>query len=897
MRLIKYFILTLTYFSFFIFSAQNTFAQGIIQVIVSGVPPVLSSPYVADNERNYHMGQYYILVQYSNPNPAPVSFIFEVALSHKGRELFRITSSPVVYTPGNYMYRTFNDTPAVYFSENPVEMISGRIQEQVLREGILPEGDYILDIVACSADPYVMVTSIPSYTSFDVRFPQPPILISPFDNGNVPLSFPVFSWTPVVGMPMFQFEYEVLIVEVLEGQSPLQAIEANREHAKISTLQPVFIYTHEYLELEQGKQYAWQVRASEVNNLIPISDRGRTEIYTFVASDYIEGFDTDQLQRIPIITDFAELINLERLEITTRTNTITLNGISTLSLDFSGIEAGTFEIEVQCHDLEIITGSLENPVITGGFINGDLRGEILPLNGVGDIVSLEEVEWGLAQGLTVVASIISPSEDILKTEGTLNLSEKGLTGSITATGPSGQPLFEYGEQPVEIAINEITATFPGANLEADVQLKLFNELTTCITPNILFPGELSVFEVSCTVEYTIPLVGNTEMATLYLNTVNGQISIGDENASFDHNLNIASSIRLEVIDGSHFDIPFKLEVSSETGVSADITAPQLNSGFPEIDLGLAAMEIARIEDPWLSYEAETNLWDFGFEFDANLKFSSLDDLQITEIKGILIDSAGIHFPSFIVNAEDLILIQELNISGFGARLTSFTLSEFTFPWFDWDGNLPGPWDIEVDFEFSFPGFPDSMPNCLRNLIISTEEAGFKGGEFYSVIPSTGFSYNECTLELGAGGRLLINRIGGQFTGAVEADEYVIKGILKLDADMVFGAPFDCGDNSAVKLTEGNFFINNEGIIIGEAAGIIPACSLHIDQYQAIITESLLILSDGGTDQIAVFKAKAYIELPLEEGTTTRVYGTIEIDLMTGEFTVIDFETNDKNTSK
>lgn len=858
-------------------------------MLVSGVPPVLSSPYISDIENHYHLGQYYIQVQYNNPDPVPARFIFEIALSRQGEELFRVTSHPVVYTPGNYFYRTFDDSPLVRFSENPLDIITGGLRDQVLRGGIIPEGDYLLEVEVVCSDPFATVTSIPSYTPFEVRFPQPPVLMAPFDGGSVPPVFPVFSWTPVIGMPMFQFEYEVLIAEILEGQTPLQAIQANRVHARSSTRQPLLIYTADNLPLEAGKQYAWQVQASEVNGLIPVSDYGRTEIYTFSVGNFAGDFDTDQLQRIGLVPDLAELVNLDNMDITTGTHSVIMDGSATLRLDLRGIGEGFVEAEVNCHDLEVQMGDLSNPVVMGGYVTGDLSGVLLPLEGAGDIISIDKIEWTLADGLTVDAGFIDPSGNIVEASGRLNLTTTGIHGTITATGPAGDPLFNYGVHPVELAVNSVTLTFPGAFITTDARLKFFSEPTPCNIPDMMISGGGGEFSFACPIEYDIPLMPGSDMATLYLKTAGGNISVHRETSSLDYSLNVSSSIRLKAPDDNHYEIPVALGLSSVTGVSAGISVPSLTYNSPDIDLGIAGLRIARFNDPWLTYDPAANSWDFGLGFDASLSFPSFDDLRLPELYGISLDKDGIHFPSVHFDEDDLFVVPQLNLAGFGATLTSFTIPEFTFPWFTRDELFPGPWDFDFDFRLTFPEFPGHMPSCLRNLSLDIEEAGFSDGRFSAVIPSTVFGENECGFDIGAGYGLSVNQLGGELAGVAEAGEFSIDGHLSLDAALRPGSPFDCAEDSELQLGAENFFMSSTGMISGEVSGIIPACPVGIGPYKATVTESLLTFSAGNAGQSAVFEASAYLEFPVQSGATNTFGGELGIDLITGEFTTLSFE--------
>jgi large repetitive protein len=202
-----------------LFSVQLSYGQGTTQVTISGIPPVLPSPFVSDIEQDYFMGQYQFQLIYNNTNPDPVEFVYEITLLRDGSEILNITSNPVVYTPGTYFYRTFDDQPEVTFQDDPIEEVSRTVREQIIREGSLPEGNYILEIEVRLADDFANINTIPGSAQFEIRFPQPAVLLTPTEEVSVIGDFITFSWTPVIGAPGYDFEYEITIVRVERNQA------------------------------------------------------------------------------------------------------------------------------------------------------------------------------------------------------------------------------------------------------------------------------------------------------------------------------------------------------------------------------------------------------------------------------------------------------------------------------------------------------------------------------------------------------------------------------------------------------------------------------------------------------------------------------------------------------
>lgn len=272
----------------------NLCAQGTTQINIIGIHPILPSPFISDIENNYHSGMYQMIMTFTNQQPHPVEFEYHVSLFKNGSEIAHAVSKPIAYRPGTYNYRQFEDEPVIEFSSAYKDLFNDDLFQKVIRSGYVPEGSYTLEIELVPTDPLSGVISIPGFAHFEVLHPQPPFLLHPMDDASIAPVFSVFSWTPVTSFRDLVYEYELLIVEVLPGQTLQQAIESNREHLSYTTRQQFFIYTQEHLPLEVGKEYAWMVTAKEVGNKLPISDDGKTEIFSFTVSETLDFFDMDE---------------------------------------------------------------------------------------------------------------------------------------------------------------------------------------------------------------------------------------------------------------------------------------------------------------------------------------------------------------------------------------------------------------------------------------------------------------------------------------------------------------------------------------------------------------------------------------------------------------------------
>ncbi len=107
---------------------------------------------------------------------------------------------------------------------------------------------------------------------------SPPMLILPADQDTVLSNTPQFNWLPPNPLNIFgNLNYDFLLVEVQQGQTPALAIQQNVPVYATGSFGDVFLsYPISYQALDTGKLYAWQVIAKD-------NDRfgAQSEIWTF----------------------------------------------------------------------------------------------------------------------------------------------------------------------------------------------------------------------------------------------------------------------------------------------------------------------------------------------------------------------------------------------------------------------------------------------------------------------------------------------------------------------------------------------------------------------------------------------------------------------------------------
>ncbi len=267
--------------------AHTANAQGLAQVSVAGIPPVLSSPVVSELAVGFEQGRFPMSIVFTAPHRRPVEFGIRFHLEKDGQTVFDVTSNPVALVSGVHVYTSFDDDPPITFPLSYHEIVALAdpiLGQDVSRTGILSEGLYTLTVEAVATDPSELLLQVPGVATFLVQYLEPPVLLSPDNESVLGNALPVFSWMPVIGGPAAtQYEYEFVLVEVLEGQLPQQAVDSNRPlEETIVVGHTVLPYTADRLPLEAGRRYAWQVTARDADGFVPFTDDGRSEIGTFV---------------------------------------------------------------------------------------------------------------------------------------------------------------------------------------------------------------------------------------------------------------------------------------------------------------------------------------------------------------------------------------------------------------------------------------------------------------------------------------------------------------------------------------------------------------------------------------------------------------------------------------
>ncbi|WP_141691525.1 hypothetical protein [Rhodohalobacter halophilus] len=877
----------LLFFGLMLLGNQALMAQSSSQVNIVGIPPVLSTPQANAIEQNFKNGQYQVIFNYSSFSSQPVDFVFDFRLVRNNRTILELESLPRAFTPGSYVFTSFFEE--VDFRETPndvLDMIGSDLRNQIVQSGSIPEGNYSIEITARPFTGQTGINTMPGSAIFSVRYPPPPILVSVPDGANVLVDTPTFSWTPVVSSNGGMFEYEFLLVEVFRGQTPLQAINSNRELA-FETLvgQTTLPYTMQYLPLEEGATYAWQVRAKDVNGQVPLQQGGESEIYTFTFRDRKISDEAiaslDELEEINLVPGFATVDNFSRLEIEETSTSYIISGPARMNLDF--ITIGDIQLEAVLERVEIQKApSLQTPILMGGDIIAKAQGMKDLASPLSDYVEIPSVSWSFTSGLTADLSISTPERSGMRASGNMSLNRMGMSGRATATG---SPLISFGEGPLNVDLTELTIVYPEAQIRAKTEARFLGE-ELCEIPEFALLNENFRIRLNCEIDKDIPMVDQSDLLVLNLEDVSGEIigSLGRE--EFDFNLAMRSNIDLQMTGDNYCGGSTFIQYSSEDGLNAGQFTPTCTLPRPELDLGFLKASVNNIALEELIIGEDGSDLEFDVRFDSQLSFPNNPALALPEMEDIRITNTGITFPDALFEGNDIPVNNSFELGDFELQLERFDLGAFTFPWFDWNGEGVGPWSFSFDAGMELPMIAN-LPGCFSSTTLGIQNASVSSdgdGELAVMGTINADDVASCSWEIGPGFSLDIHNIGGNAVLKRSSDGFSARGDLNFDADFNVDEPFTCGDQSSFELND--LTVSLDKGMSGEVSIQDPDCPLQIGPYTADINQAALNFSYHESDgQQISMSGGATLDLGNEQSAV----GSFTLDLRTGQFSDINFE--------
>ena len=198
---------------------------------------------------------------------ANTSIWLKAEVKQGGRLIYHATTDPVSITSGMNLLDQYKMQIRTQSFQNT------KLEGYVTSTGKLPKGLYTGCVTVFSGQQELKTLCI-EVTAENF---SPPMLVFPFDGQELSQVNPTLSWIPPVPNAPGDIQYSVKLVEVVQGQTPQEALLKNparffEDEIETTTLP----YPPSALPLEIDKVYAWQVIA-----FVGLTKIGITEIWHF----------------------------------------------------------------------------------------------------------------------------------------------------------------------------------------------------------------------------------------------------------------------------------------------------------------------------------------------------------------------------------------------------------------------------------------------------------------------------------------------------------------------------------------------------------------------------------------------------------------------------------------
>ncbi|MFO8030676.1 MAG: hypothetical protein R6U28_12520, partial [Cyclonatronaceae bacterium] len=855
-------------------------AQETVQISIVGVPGVLPSPFISDLEDDVVSGRYQLQVSYipSGANLNPVDVIFRVELYRNRELLVDEQSLPVRFEPGTHILSPVFDRIRIERSlEEVISGVRSSLQRQLIQTGALPEGDYRLELGAeVLGDGRFNV--IPGQAFFTVSYPQPPQLMTPGNRTDLTMSTPVFSWSPVLTRTAADLEYEFLLVEVFDGQNPEDAIDANRPHHDQTLLNVTsFVYTPDLFPLESGRRYAWQVRAFEAGDGLPIRNEGQSEIFTFTYDgSEVKPEDLANLERIPLVPEMAWIANPQELDAEDIGPFFELNGTAEVEFYMEEILPEPIRLRADVNGLTIQKTGMENPVVAGGRVSMDTSPLNEHLARQGQFLMLDRMQYRFGEGIQASASLRTELFGELAAEGELSVTPSGFWGTVTASLRDA-PVFSEG--PVSLRIDEVTATFPDRELNARASVAMEGVTSPCTIEQLDIRHSVLETSFSCSNLEALQLVEGHSLIELRPAFLFGEVIIDPEEDLFEFDIRKDARLTVSRPDEEELcHVHFQATYRSGEQVSVRPIRQSCNVQDGGLDLGFAELMFRNIQLDHLELNPSDGQWDFGVSFDSRLKVELFGGWESPWMENTMISSNGISFEQheFARNSQTL---TDFDVSDLAIHLQRLTVEEFTFPVFDWDGTGPGPWEVRFSGDVQLP--PEAgIPGCLSGIGLQFDDGTIADDRVH--MPFELDLAEPCRWEFGAGYAISVNGLSGVAGAEWEpmGDDQQIRPFADLDVQGGFstGIPFHCEDERSTNQQQVE--VNFSGGLQAELQNIHPDCPMQIGPFFGQVNESFLSLSWTETDGQ---QGELGGDITLQFSDNVQARGSFLIDIIQGRF--------------
>jgi hypothetical protein len=235
----------------------------LLNFIVSSLNAQIDLALLANVSGDFYISDLFKLhVNNNNSKSLNVSLNFE--LINQGKSIYKCQINSIEFPIGS----TFLQRDQIpleneqFFGDSKSEFLSGT--------KVIPAGKYNWCIKI--TDKFTKEEIDKNCFPIDIEPITPPILMSPENGGVIENKQPLLIWLGP-SPRTFEYSYEIILTEIIGKQAPMDAVRKNFPLVKMKNLKETQLqYPLSSPELEYGKKYAWQIKATNSNGAIAYTE-------------------------------------------------------------------------------------------------------------------------------------------------------------------------------------------------------------------------------------------------------------------------------------------------------------------------------------------------------------------------------------------------------------------------------------------------------------------------------------------------------------------------------------------------------------------------------------------------------------------------------------------------
>jgi len=206
----------------------------------------------------------------SNNGPRQTVNLKVVVTEVASGTVLTIQTTPFELLPG------INNVPAAAAYHASVVFGNNKLATIISQSGFFPSGDYDYCFQLYEGTSHNSASAAEQCFNYNLEPFSSLQLIQPYDGDKICDKRPAFSWQPLIPV-VNGVQYKMLLVEVKEGQQPVEAIRTNLAIINQRNIpMPLQQFPSIVNELVTGREYAWQVAAYREELML-----AESEIWTF----------------------------------------------------------------------------------------------------------------------------------------------------------------------------------------------------------------------------------------------------------------------------------------------------------------------------------------------------------------------------------------------------------------------------------------------------------------------------------------------------------------------------------------------------------------------------------------------------------------------------------------